>query len=351
MTNSISRRRFLAYSSATLGIMLTNRSPNSYISAENAKNKPDQRYLNLKSDDYLSDVKIETTIKDTKIFTEGPAVDRTGHVFFTNVRASKILKWDPKKKSLSVFRDKSNASNGLLFDPEGNLIACEGGAGRLTRTNMKTGKVDVLIDSYRDFPLAPPNDLTMDDQGRIYFSSRPGVTDPSKGNVNAVYRLDPDGKQTQLLAYPHIHMPNGIVTSPDSKKLYLIEADGGKNRHRDIRVYDFQKQGTLKNEQVLYNFSPGRSGDGMCIDEQGNLYVAAGLHNRRGTSETLDTRPGIHVISPEGKLLAYARTPIDTITNCTFGGDDLKTLYITCGKYLLSLRTNIAGHRMKRQEM
>ena len=81
----------------------------------------------------------------------------------------------------------------------------------------------------------------------------------------------------------------------------------------------------------------------MCIDQNGNLYVAAGLHQTRGTSETLDTRPGIHVISPEGQLLAYRKTPVDTITNCTFGGKDLKTLYITCGKYLLSIRTKIPG--------
>jgi gluconolactonase len=81
----------------------------------------------------------------------------------------------------------------------------------------------------------------------------------------------------------------------------------------------------------------------MCIDRDGNLYVAAGLHKTRGTSETLDTQPGIHVISPHGKLLAFAATPEDTITNCTFGGDDLKTLYVTCGKFLLSIRTKIPG--------
>jgi gluconolactonase len=94
---------------------------------------------------------------------------------------------------------------------------------------------------------------------------------------------------------------------------------------------------------VLIDFYPGRSGDGMCIDEEGNLYVAAGLHKTRNTSETLDTKPGIHVISPEGKLLAYRETPEDTITNCTFGGEDLKTLYVTCGSLWLSIPTKIAG--------
>ena len=101
--------------------------------------------------------------------------------------------------------------------------------------------------------------------------------------------------------------------------------------------------GTTGREWLVYDFYPGRSGDGMCIDAEGNLYVAAGLHRRRGSSETLDTRPGIHVISPKGKLVAFLETPEDTITNCTFGGPDLRTLYVTCGKLLLSVRTRIPG--------
>ena len=95
--------------------------------------------------------------------------------------------------------------------------------------------------------------------------------------------------------------------------------------------------------RVLFDFYPGRGGDGMRIDAEGNLIVAAGLHKRRGTSETLLTRPGIHVISPRGKLLAFVETPEDTLTNCAFGGDDLRTLYVTCGKNLLSIRMQISG--------
>lgn len=138
-------------------------------------------------------------------------------------------------------------------------------------------------------------------------------------------------------------MPNGIVTSPDNKTLYLIEAHPDADHHRDIRAYDLQADGSVANERVLIDFYPGRSGDGMCIDAEGNLYVAAGLHKTRNTSETLDTRPGIHVISPAGKLVAFRETPEDTITNCTFGGEDLRTLYIACGTLLLSIRTQIPG--------
>ena len=175
------------------------------------------------------------------------------------------------------------------------------------------------------------------------FLHPPGVEDPTKGNVNAVYRIDPDGSVTQVLAWPDIHMPNGIVTSPDDKKLYLIEAHPDADFHRDIRVYDIAADGALVNEKVHVDFYPGRSGDGMCIDAEGNLYVAAGLHATRETSETLDTRPGIHVISPRGKLVAYAETPEDTITNCTFGGPDNRDLFVTCGTKLVSFRTKIPG--------
>jgi len=347
MSQLLPRRRFLQISTLAFTSALSGRPSNTRAAEPN-------RYAGLKSSKYLSPVQIETTIEDKEVFTEGPAVDRSGLVYFTNVPVAKILKWDPKAEKLSVFRKQSNKANGLLFDPAGNLLACEGGAGRVTRTNMQTGTLTVLADEYNGFPLAPPNDLTLDDKGRIYFTSRPGVKDPAKGNVNAVYRIDSQPNEkgehrlTQLLAWPDVHMPNGIVTSPDCRTLYLIEAHPDAEHNRNILAFDLDESGRLSNRRVLINFYPGRSGDGMCIDKEGNLYVAAGLHQRRGTSETLDTKPGIHVISPEGKLLAYAETPIDTITNCTFGGAELKTLYVTCGKYLLSLRTEIPGKAVYR---
>jgi gluconolactonase len=303
----------------------------------------EDRYAGLDSDAYLGSVKTETKVTTEKFFTEGPAVDADGIVYFTNVAANHIMRWEPRRKKLSVFRENSNASNGLYFDPDNNLIACEGDAGRVTKTDAKTGKVTVLADKYNNYRFANPNDICMDAKGRMYFTSRPGTKDPAKGNVNAVYRIDPDGKVDQLLHWPNIHMPNGIVISPDDKTLYLIEAHPAADQHRDIRAYDLTPEGKLINERIHINFYPGRSGDGMCIDSEGNLYVAAGLHKTRKTSETLDTKPGIHVISPEGKLVAFRETPLDTITNCTFGGPDLKTLYIACGPYLLSIRTKIAG--------
>jgi gluconolactonase len=262
---------------------------------------------------------------------------------------SKILQWDPRSKRLSVFRENSNKTNGLLFDPQGRLLCCEGEAGRVTRTNMNTGRIEVLASQFHGFPFAAPNDLCLDNRGHLYFTSRPGTNDPTKGNPNAVYRIDLSARQSgephvdQLLRWPDVQMPNGIVTSPDNRTLYLIEAHPDAKHHRDIRAYDLSDNGTVENQRVLIDFYPGRSGDGMCVDAEGNLYVAAGLHKTRDTSETLDTRPGIHVVSPQGVLLGFRETPEDTLTNCTFGGEDLRTLYVTCGTRLLSIPTEIPG--------
>lgn len=336
---STSRRSFLKSTAAcAAGVLATGLFPSRSHAAGVAAD-----YAGLKSSEYLGQTKILAEINDQEVFTEGPAVDRAGNVYFTNVPVEKILKWDPKKKKLSVFREKSNKTNGLLFDPKGNLLCCEGGAGRVTRTDMKTGKITVLAKEFNGFPFASPNDIALDKHGHIYFTSRPGTEDPTKGNVNAVYRIDKDGSVAQILAWPKVHMPNGIVTSPDDKTLYVIEAHPDADRNRNIMAYDLDSKGNVSNARVHVNFYPGRSGDGMCIDAEGNLYVAAGLHKERGTSETLDTKPGIHVISPKGKLIGYRETPVDTITNCSFGGKDLKTLYVACGKYLVSLRTEVPG--------
>lgn len=306
------------------------------------------RYDGLQTDNYLRDLQTLAKVEDAKVFTEGPCCDRAGNVYFTNTAASKILKWDGQ--TLSVFRADQNAANGLLFDPQGRLVACEGGSGRVTRTDMKTGQVSVLVDQYQGHSLGGPNDLCFDQQGRIYFTSRIGEKDTAAKNVHSVYRIDPDGRVTRVLAAPDIHMPNGLATSPDDKTLYLIEAAPQADRNRCILAYDLSADGTPSNSRRLIDFYPGRSGDGMAIDAEGNLYVAAGLHKTRGTSESLDTRPGIHVISPQGKLLAYVETPEDTITNCRFGGADLKTLYITCGTRLMSLKTTIPGKALYRPQ-
>jgi len=235
-----------------------------------------------------------------------------------------------------VFREKSHASNGLIFDGNWRLVACEADPPRVTRTDMTTGQVEVLADAWEGKSFVAPNDVTIDGSGRIYFTDLPG---------GAVYRIDTGGKLTRILGAPDIQRPNGIVISPDDRTLYLVEANQSEGGARMIRAFDVAQDGSVSHMRVHYNFYPGRSADGMTIDTEGNLYAAAGLHRPRGTSETLDTKTGIHVISPQGRLLQHIPIPEDTITNCAFGGPDMKTLYVTAGKTLFRIRTEVAGTR------
>jgi len=278
---------------------------------------------------------------------EGPTVDRDGNVYFTDVLTQRIMKFSING-ALSVYRERSNAANGLLIDPQGRLIACEGapsataqrngitvaGKPRVTRTDLRTGKMEILAEKYEGKPLVGPNDVTIDGSGRLYFTDFNGA---------AVYRIDAPGKLTRILSSPDIQRPNGIQISPDDRTLYLVEANGAEGGARMIRAYDLLPDGTVRNMRVHYNFYPGRSADGMSIDSQGNLYASAGMHRTRNTSETLDTQCGVYVISPEGKLLKFIPIPEDYITNNTFAGADMKTLYITAGKTLYKVRTEIAG--------
>jgi gluconolactonase len=270
-------------------------------------------------------------------FTEGPTVDAAGDVYFTETVFQRIVRLGADGK-MTVYRENSNAANGLIFDSQGRLIACESGkeGARVTRTDMKTGKVDVIAREYNGEKFNAPNDVTIDSKGRIYFTDLPGGT---------VHRIDTDGKLTRILDRPAIQRPNGISISPDDRTLYLVEANQAEGGARMIRAYDLGADGSVSRMRVFHNFYPGRSADGLCIDSQGNLHAAAGLHRRRGTSETLDTKPGVHVFSPQGKSLRFYPVPEDTITNCAFGGPDMKTLYVTAGKTLWKFQSEVAGTR------
>jgi gluconolactonase len=280
-----------------------------------------------------------------RAFAEGPAVAPDGDVFFTNLRQNRIMRYSPATAALSVFREQSNGANGQKFDARGRLTICEGALGRITRTDLASGESSVLCDQFGGAPLEDVNDLAIDRQGRIYFSSRPKNEDPSRGNVSAVYRLDPSGGVTRLLARPAVQMPNGLAVSTDQTTLYLIDSNSGAGGRRVLEAYALSGDGELTQQRLLHDFAPGRGGDGMCVDRAGNLYVAAGLHAiRRSTAETLDVPAGIHVFSPRGRLLAYQETPGDTVTNCAFGhGASAHTLYVTCGRRLLAMDATTPG--------
>jgi gluconolactonase len=278
--------------------------------------------------------------------TEGPTVDRDGTLYFTELRAQKIYKLTPDGE-LSVFREKSHAANGLVIDPQGRLIACEGAADgespRITRTDLKTGAMEVLATGYQGMPFRGPNDVTIDNRGRIFFTDTAGGT---------VYRIDAPGQIARVVGTPDVVRPNGLQIAPDDRTLYIIESGAAPAAPRMIRAFDLQPDGTARNGRVLYDF-PGRSADGMSVDVQGNLYISAGLNElaipgalaaaRAWTADALKTKAGVYVISPAGKLLQFIPIGEDVITNNAFGGPDMKTLYVTSGRTVFKVRTEIAG--------
>ena len=277
-------------------------------------------------------------------FTEGPTEYRDGSIFFTEARTNRILRYYPADGRTETFDEDANGANGLIFDAEWRLVACEGD--RITRTNVETGDQEVLASAYEGKRLNQPNDVTFDSQGRLYFTDRPRANpEPDQTGVHGVYRIDTDGSLHRILTDPEIEKPNGLAISPDDATLYLIEAHPDANKARMIRAYDLGADGSVSNMRVFHDFYPGRSGDGMTIDASGNLWVAAGLNQLRNTSETLDTKAGVHVFSPAGEQLDFYPINEDTVTNVTFAGEGLSTLYLTSGDKLYRIETDTTGTR------
>jgi gluconolactonase len=247
---------------------------------------------------------------------------------------------------------KGAGTNGLLFDAKGRLLACEPAQHRITRTEPDA-TVTVLTDRYEGKRYNEPNDLTVDSQGRIYFSDpRYGpnagkeILDEKGRIIEGVYRIDPDGKITRVLGR-ELDRPNGVLVSADDR--FLFVADNNNNTEggaRKLWRFDLRKDGTvdLASRKLLYDWGKGRGPDGVKQDQKGRLFVAAGLNKPNPPFEPAeDVKGGIYVLSPEGKLLAFLPVPRDEVTNCAFGGDDLKTLYITGRGTLYSIRTTTPG--------
>ncbi|HET6425914.1 MAG TPA: SMP-30/gluconolactonase/LRE family protein [Planctomycetaceae bacterium] len=284
-------------------------------------------------------------------FLEGPAVGANGDVYFTDIINNRILKLDPPTGRFTVFREPSGRTNGLLFDKQGRLLACEGnefgpndGHRRITRTDMTTGNVEILTDKYEGKRYNAPNDIAACSNGQVFF------TDPCYGDRatmeldhESVYRIDTSGTVTRVLSQPQIDRPNGIALSPDERTMYVVDSCPVLGRNRKIWAFDLSAAGTLSNQRLVVDFAPGRGGDGMCVDSQGHLYIAAGIHRPRGPHETADVPPGVYIFSPTGECQGRIPIPEDVLTNCTFGGPGLKTLYITAGKTLFQVRVAIPG--------
>ena len=159
------------------------------------------------------------------------------------------------------------------------------------------------------------------------------------------------GVVRRVLSQPAIGRPNGLAITPDDKTLYVIDSHSVAGGNRKIWAFDVERlDGTLANQRLVFDFGRGRGGDGMRLDRAGNLWVAAGVLKPRHAHETGDVKTGIHVISPDGKLLGRIPIPEDVLTNLTFGGADFKTLFVTSGKtvFRLSNATCPAIHCIRR---
>lgn len=284
-------------------------------------------------------------------FTEGPAVDAEGHVFFSDIINNRIMVMDPSGEN-KVFRQPSFRTNGQCFDQKGRLYHCEGaefgsgGGRRVTRTDFETQKYEVLTQRFEGKRYNSPNDICIDGKGRAFFTD-PCYWGPARKKMEleteGVYRIDTNGTVTRILGQPSIERPNGIAVTQDSKKLYLVDSRSVPGGNRKIWQFDLDENGTPSNQTLVWDFAPGRGADGMRIARDGNLYIAAGINSPRGPHETADVPAGIYIITPDGELKGRIPIPEDVITNLAFGGTDGKTLYVTAGKNLYSTRVAVSG--------
>lgn len=277
--------------------------------------------------------------------TEGPVWDGTG-LLFTHMSASRIMRYDPERGTSSVYLKETHYANGLMFDQEGTLYACEGGARRVVRYSV--GGVTVLADSFEGKRLNIPNDLAIDLQGRVWFTdpyyegaAGPWSEDMANKDLDhdSVYRLDPqpDGGWDVARVTFDTTRPNGLLFSLDHKTLYVAQSGRRPDEKRQLRGYPVQDNGSLGEHRVLHDFGAARGIDGMVLDRDGNIVATAG-HRQGGPG------PMIYVFSASGEVLEAHPIPEDRPTNCSFGGSDLKTLYVTTGDgHLFEARTERQG--------
>ena len=280
-------------------------------------------------------------------FTEGPTATVDGSILFSDVRQSKIMRFDPATGKTSLFREHSGSANGLVHDDKGQLLACEGayGGGRRISITTADGKVKTLVDHWNGKKFNSPNDIAIAPDGTVYFTDpRYRGPEPREIDFEGVF-LVKEGKAE--LATKNVERPNGIVISRDGKKAYVADNNNAYGGARALFVFDIQDDGTLANRKELFDFGMGRRGiDGMTLDRQGNIYATAG----KGRDA------GVYVFGPDGEHLAVIPVP-DLPTNCTFGGPhDPHALYITAhvqdgksGKTsfgLYRIQVAHAGHRV-----
>lgn len=255
-------------------------------------------------------------------FTEGPAVDRDGNIYFTDQPNDRIMRWDTNG-DITEWLKPAGRSNGLFFEKDGNLIACADGKNELWR--IRPDKThEVLLTGYDSKLLNGPNDVWVVGDGSMYFTDpfykRPywERDDPESQLPKRVYRLSSNGQVT--VAAEDFKQPNGIVG--DAAKRLLFVADIGDNK---TYRFEIAEDGQLKNRRLFCEMGS----DGMTLDQAGNLYLTG--------------KAGVTVFNAEGKQVEVISVPENWTANVCFGGKDRKTLFITASDSVYTIEMQTAG--------
>lgn len=249
-------------------------------------------------------------------FTEGPAADAAGNVYFTDIPNNRIHMWSTDGK-LSTFLENSGGANGLYFDKKGNLIACAGGSGKLVSID-KGGNITPLAETYNGKPFNSPNDLWIHPDGGIYFTDpRYGSRENLPQDGEHVYYLSADRKNV-IRVIDDMVRPNGVIGTPDGKLLYVAD-HGAKKTY----VYTIGKNGTLSEKKLF----AAQGSDGVTIDVSGNIYL---------------TDEAVNVYDKNGILIESIEVP-ERPSNVCFGGTDKQTLFITARTSFYSIMTHTKG--------
>ena len=275
-------------------------------------------------------------VADGMIFTEGTTwVSDRDMVIWSDFFNNRIMQWS-ESEGIDVFRQPSNQVNGNAIDLEGRVVSCET-SGRKVVREEPDGTIMTVADRYEGGRFTSPNDVVVKSDGSIWFTDPsygilvPGIGDGEmpEQERDRVYRVDPETGQVDSVC-EDFDKPNGLAFSPDESLLYIADSGRthGEFRNHLVMRFDVSDGGAgIENPAVLAVVDPGVP-DGMRVDTDGNLYVAAG--------------DGVQVFSPSGDLLGKIHTP-DVVTNCAFGMPDYQTLFIAATECVWKVRLDAAG--------
>jgi gluconolactonase len=282
--------------------------------------------------------------------TEGPVWDGE-NIYFTHIRASCIMRYDPRSGAITEWRTGTNRTNGLAFDAQGRLFGCCSGGRAIVRFDPD-GKNVVIADRLDGKKLSTPNDLAIDRKGRIWFTNPVNEGNWDKTEIEeldhrSVLRADPqkDGKYAVTRVTFDTTQPNGILVSRDQTTLYVAESGSKRGIARELRAYPIHEDGSLGTFRTLFTWGEDAKGvhrgiDGMCLDAEGNIVATAGY-------EEAGSGPMIYVFAPTGRVLETHPLPSVRPTNCCFGGADLTTLFVTTGEgHFFKAQTDRVGWAM-----